>query len=78
MKTKSKEQLIHEAILNDKEIQRLNKLKRNILNSLSNIRYKTDNDIIEIFQNINHNPKIKRINDSILLRQQQIKQYYEN
>lgn len=77
MKTKSKEQLIHEAILNDKEIHRLQYKKYKIIESLPySLLYDLDNFSFENVDNNNH-PIVTQINEQIIFRIKQIKQYYE-
>lgn len=77
MKTKSKEQLIHEAILNDKEIQRLQCKRYKIIESLPHtLLYNLDNFSFENVDNNNH-PTVTQTNEQIMFRIKQIKKYYE-
>lgn len=78
MKTKSKEQLIHEAILNDKEIHNLQYIKYKIYQTLPHLLvYNLDKCSVENI-NTNNYPDITEINEHIRFRIKQIKQYYEN
>ena len=74
---KSKQQLIHEALLNDKHLIELNKKRAELYHYSTPTLVMKNNEIIGTIDSVEHSFILQKIEQQIELRTNQIKTFYK-